>query len=394
MSPLNEAAGAITRAQGFRAAGLACGIKQATPDLALVAADAAVPTAAVFTTSRAAAAPVQLCRRHLAQSDLCRAVIFNSGRANAATGKQGLDNAEEMVAAVAQQLDCPSEQVLVCSTGVIGLPLPMDKIRSGIEQAAAQLAATPEAGHDAANAILTTDTRAKEVVVHGEGYVIGGMAKGAAMVRPDMATMLALVTTDAVVAPDMLARALAAANARSINAINIDGCQSTNDTVIVLASGASKVQPAEAAFTEQLTGVCKDLARQIVGDAECATRVITLEVSGAPDDTAAREIGKFVADSDLVRSSFYGGDPNWGRIVQALGVCSVPVDPEEVIIRYAGVDTCRGGIAFPFDEAALVAELERGDFTVEIVVGAGPGSAQVLTADLTPEYVSFNGERS
>lgn len=391
--------GAVVAAQGFRAAAFACGIKRELLDLALVVAEQSVPAAAVFTTSRAAAAPVILCREHLAASPRARAVILTSGCANAGTGQAGLDAARETARCVAEQLRCAPEDVLVCSTGVIGQPLPMPKIISGIKAAATTLERSGPAGHAAATAILTTDTRAKETLIEGQliegrGYVIGGMAKGAAMIRPNMATMLAVLTTDALVEPELLGRALQHATERSFNAINIDGCQSTNDTVIVLASGASRVKPDEAQFRESLTSACRELARQIVSDAECATRVIELRVSGAPDDAAAREIGKFVADSDLVRASFHGGDPNWGRILQALGVCRVPVDPRHVNIRYAGITTCREGAYTPFDEQAVLALLEQGDFVVEIEVGEGPGGASVLTADLSPEYVSFNAERS
>lgn len=386
--------GAISAAGGFRVAGLGCGIKTEALDMALLVADQPASAAAVFTTSCMAAPPVELCRRHLEATPQARALIVTSGIANAGTGAAGLETAIGTAQAVAKRLDCAAREVLVCSTGVIGPQIPLDKIVAALPAAVQGLAATPEAGHDAATAIMTTDTVTKETLARDQGYVVGGMAKGAGMVRPHMATMLAFVTTDAMVEPRALTEHLRAAVDVSFNAINIDGCQSTNDTVIVLASGASGVEPDSAAFAGVLTTVCKDLARQIVEDAECATRVVTLRVEGAPDDTAARNIGKFVADSDLVKSSFYGADPNWGRILQALGVCGVPIDPAEVTIRYAGVDTCLAGVLASHDVRALVRELEKGDFTVDLVVGTGPGSAEVLTCDLTPEYVSFNGERS
>lgn len=388
-----EAEGAIVAARGFRAVGLGCGIKAAGRDLALLVAERAVPAAAVFTSSLAAAPPVQLSRRHLAQP-YARAVLATSGCANAGTGEAGLRAAEESVAAVAEQLGCGVDEVLVCSTGLIGPRLPVEKIVAALPQAVAALDAGREAGSAAAQAICTTDSRSKQALRRGRGFVIGGMAKGAGMICPDMATMLAFITTDAVVAPAVLARSLHAAVAVSFNSLNVDGCQSTNDTVMLLASGAAAVEPTEAELTALLTEVCRDLAFQIAADAEGTTRVVRLRLRGASDDAQARRIGKHVATSDLVRAALWGGDPNWGRILAAIGTAGVALELGAVDIDYAGVPTCRAGAAVAFDDAALAARVATGDFAIDITLGGGPGCAEVLTADLTPDYVRFNGERS
>ncbi|MBK8479558.1 MAG: bifunctional glutamate N-acetyltransferase/amino-acid acetyltransferase ArgJ [Proteobacteria bacterium] len=388
-----EAEGAIVAARGFRAVGLGCGIKPQGLDLALLVGERAVPAAAVFTSSLAAAPPVQLSRRHLAQP-YARAVLATSGCANAGTGAPGLQAAEQSVSAVAAQLGCAAEEVLVCSTGLIGPRLPVEKIVAALPQAVAGLDRGREAGRAAAAAICTTDSRSKQSLRRGGGFVVGGMAKGAGMICPDMATMLAFITTDAVVDPARLARSLHAAVAVSFNSLNVDACQSTNDTVMVLASGAAAVEPTEAEFTALLREVCCDLAFQIAADAEGTTRVVRLRLRGATDDAVARKIGKHVASSDLVRAALWGGDPNWGRILAALGTAGVPLDCQAVEIDYAGVPTCRAGAAVPFDDPALAAQVATGDFAIDIRVGTGPGCAEVLTADLTPDYVVFNGERS
>jgi glutamate N-acetyltransferase / amino-acid N-acetyltransferase len=384
----------VTAAAGFRAAGVAAGIKRnGRRDLALVDAGRPVPAAGVFTTNRAAAAPVRLSRTHLGDGT-ARAVVINSGCANAATGAEGDAAAVATADAVAAALGCRPIDVLVCSTGTIGTPLPLDAVVGGVAAAAASLAPGPVAGDAAAEAIMTTDSVVKEAVTRGGGIVVGGMAKGAGMIRPDMATMLAVITTDALVDAALVGRALRAAVDGSFHALNVDGCPSTNDTVLLLASGDSGILP-DAAFLSAAVGeVCRDLARQIAADAEGATRVVTVAVSGAPDDAAARRIGRAAADSALVRAAFYGGDPNWGRIVGALGATDLPVDYGAVGVAFAGVTVAAAGVAAPFDEPALLARLETGDFTVAVTVGDGPGRAEVLTTDLTPDYVRFNGDRS
>ena len=384
----------VTAPEGFVAAGVAAGIKgEGRLDLAIVAAEEPVVAAAVFTTNMAAAAPVRLSRRHLAASPTARAVVLNSGCANAATGERGRTVAALTANRTAELLGCAPEDVLVCSTGTIGTHLAPEAVTGGVVAAVDALGDGPEDAARAARAIMTTDSVPKEVVVRAEGFTVGGMAKGAGMIRPDMATMLVVLTTDADVPAPLLDEALRVAVDYSFHALNVDGCPSTNDTVIALASGASGFTPAPEALAAALTGAAVDLARKIAADAEGASRVVTLVVTGAVDDAAARSIGRSVADSVLVRSSFYGADPNWGRIIAALGEVDEEIDIDDVTIGFAGTTVARGGTGVPFDEDAVVAAMS-GDFGVTISVGIGPGTARVYTTDLTPEYVLFNGERS
>jgi len=386
----------VVAAAGFQAVGVAAGIKgNGALDLALVAAATAVPAAAVFTGNTAPAAPVELSRAHLSRGDGVRAVVLNSGCANAGTGVRGMNDAERMTAATGRRIGCRAREVLVCSTGPIGTALPVDEVAAGIGVAAAELSATPAAAAAAATAILTTDSVPKTVMVQGSGFVIGGMAKGAGMLRPDMATMLAVLTTDAVVGAADLRAALQAATEVTFNALDVDGCESTNDAAIVLASGASGVSPAMDEFSAGLEAACAQLARAMAEDAEGASRVVELRVAGARDDAAARSAGKAIADSALVRASFYGGDPNWGRVLGALGAARIPIDLSRFSVGYDGVVVAAAGISIGADEDALAERLAAGKaIVVDIVVGDGPGTATVVTTDLTPEYVMFNSERS
>ena len=382
----------VTAPKGFTAAGVIAGIKDdGSLDLALVATDGPAVAAGVFTKNLAAAAPVMLSRNHLAQGPTLRAVVINSGCANAATGPAGDAAAAAMVGEVAGLLGCAPADVLVCSTGPIGPQLPSPAVSAGIAAAVEGLDAA--SGHDAAHAILTTDTVPKEVVVDGRGFTVGGMAKGAGMVRPDMATMLAVLTTDAEAEPEALDEALRIAVDHSFHSLNIDGCPSTNDSVIVAASGRSGVRPDPLDLAAALTTASESLAAQLAADAEGASRVVTLSVSGAADNDTARDLARAVADSALVRASFYGGDPNWGRIVGALGASGIESDPRTIRIAFAGVVVADDGIGVGVDEDEVAVALV-GDFEVEITVGGGRGRARVLTTDLTPEYVRFNGERS
>lgn len=385
----------VTRAEGFSAAGIAAGIKPSgVPDLTLVVADRAVPAAAVFTVNRFAAAPVQLSRRHLAAAHSIRAVVLNSGCANAGTGDVGMASAVRMAGTVATGLGCRPEEVLVCSTGTIGSVLPIDIVEKGIATALTDLGRGEGVDTAAARGIMTTDSVPKQAVAQGSGFVVGGIAKGAGMVRPDMATMLAVITTDAVVDADRLDAALRHAVDNSFHELNIDGCPSTNDTVMVLASGASGVTPSAGELEDALDRVARSLAEQLAADAEGASRVVTIEVTGAVDDATARMMGRTIADSALVRSAFYGGDPNWGRVAGALGAGSSDFDPSDLVISFAGMVVARHGVAVSHDEASLLTTLAEGDFGIGVVVGDGPGRATVLTTDLTPQYVEFNGERS
>lgn len=378
----------VTAARGFRAGGIASGIKpNGEPDLALVTAGEPVPAAAVFTQNRAAAAPVTLSRVHIAGGRIS-AVVVNSGCANAATGAAGMAAAVATAEAVARRLGGSPGEVVVCSTGPIGDALPIERVRAGVEAV--------ELGHDgaaAAAAILTTDSVPKEAVSRGRGFTVGGMGKGAGMIRPNMATMLAILTTDAVADAATLDAALRGAVARSFNALNIDGCESTNDTVVVMASGRSEVEPSRAELGAALEEVCRSLAWQMAKDAEGATRVVTIEVTGAGDDADCLDLARAAADSALVRASFYGADPNWGRILAAMGSTAVSFDPSGVSIAYAGQVVAEGGVASSIDLDGLSEKL-AGDFTVSVTVGSGPGACSLVTTDLTPDYVRFNGARS
>jgi len=384
----------VTAAKGFRAAGVAAGIKPGALDIAVLVADQPVTTTAVFTQNQAAAAPVILSRESVLRSASKRGIVINSGCANAGTGTRGLANGRTMTETLANEIGCEPGDVLVCSTGAIGPQLPMELVVPGIESAASQLGASVESAARAATAILTTDSEPKQAVLESGGWVVGGMSKGAGMVRPNMATMLAFITTDAIVEQGFLQDVVRAAVDASFNSLNIDGCESTNDTVVVMASGASGVAPDPIRFARAVEEVCRDLTSRMARDAEGASRVVTIDVTGAPDDAQARAVGRTVADSALVRSSFYGGDVNWGRILGALGTSSVTIDPESVVIGYQGVVVFNGGMRASYEETALLESIETGDFAITIDLNIGSGAAHIITTDLTPEYVVFNGERS
>jgi glutamate N-acetyltransferase / amino-acid N-acetyltransferase len=384
----------IVAAEGFRAAGVSAGVKRSGRDLAVILADEPATTAAVFTTNQAAGAPVLLDRRHLAATSMMRGVVVNSGCANAATGRRGLENAETMAAVAAGSAGGYPGEYLVCSTGTIGTHLPMDAVTTGITEAVSIARSDAASGESAAQAIMTTDSVPKTAVHSGGGWVVGGMAKGAGMIRPDMATMLAFVTTDAAIETADLQRALSGAVDRTFNSLNIDGCESTNDTVIAMASGRSGIAPSADEFESSLHVVCRDLAEQMARDAEGASRVVFINVRGARDDATARHLGRLVADSALVRASFYGGDVNWGRIVGALGTSEEPLDMDAIEIRYHGVPVFGDGVGSEYDEEALLARCREGDLVIDIIMGDGSANASVVTTDLTPQYVVFNGERS
>ncbi len=386
----------VGHAAGFRAAGVVAGIKASgRPDVAIVCADAAVPAAAVFTRSRTAAPPVLLSRRHAA-GGAARAVVVSSGNANAATGAAGLRDAERMAALVAAGLGCRPEEVLVASTGVIGVPLPMERIEAGIADALDAL--SPDGGAAAAEAITTTDaapkTAERELVVDGASVRIGGMAKGAGMIRPDLGTMIAVLTTDAVLDAVAADRILRRAVAGSFNRITVDGCQSTSDTVVLLASGASGAEVAASEpFAAALDDACLDLALQIVRDGEGARRVARWRVTGARTEEEAVRLAYAVAEGQLARCALHGGDPNWGRIFAALGVVGVDVDPDRIGIAIGGHVLCRAGVAVaPDDPAALDAAAAADTVAIDIELGLGDGSAVVWGSDLSADYVALNAE--
>jgi glutamate N-acetyltransferase/amino-acid N-acetyltransferase len=381
----------VTTPEGFRAGGVACGIKSSgAPDLALVATtDAApVPAAAVFTANKAAAAPVAVSRAHLAASGgLAAAVVLNSGNANAATGAAGLEHARRMCAVTASTLGCPAEAVLVCSTGLIGIPLPIERIEEALPALPGACSAT--GGNAAAEAIRTTDTHAKEVVIRGEGFSVGGMAKGAAMLAPHLATMLAVLTTDARLDGPALQVHLAAAVRDSFNALSVDGCTSTNDTVIVLASGRAG-SPDPGAFSDALAAACADLAGQMAGDAEGASKVVRITVTGAANDAEAGLAARKVAESSLVKCSLYGEDPYWGRVVSELGSAGVSFNLDKVTVGYGGVAVAREGVACEHDRAAVQRHLAGREIHLDADLGLGEGRAVLLTNDLTPAYIDEN----
>ncbi|MGI9118758.1 MAG: bifunctional glutamate N-acetyltransferase/amino-acid acetyltransferase ArgJ [Acidimicrobiales bacterium] len=386
----------VTAPGGFVAAGTACGIKAGgVADLALVATTdhRAVPAAAVFTTNRATAAPVLTSGAHLAATGgRAAAVVLNSGNANAATGAAGLANAERTCALVASALGCAPEEVLVCSTGLIGIPLPMAPITTGIPALAAAL--TPDGGAQAARAILTTDTSAKEVVVEAGDFTVGGMSKGAAMLAPHMlappsATMLAVLTTDADASTEQLQMALSAAMPASFHAISTDGACSTNDTVILLASGrAGPVD--DVSLAAAVAAACADLAGQMVLDAEGATKVVQVRVTGAASAEDAERGARRVAESQLCKCSWYGEDPYWGRVVSELGASGAAFDPDRVSVAYGDVVVCAAGVAVAHDTIALSEVMADHRIDVSADLGLGDREAVVLTCDLTPGYIDEN----
>ncbi len=387
----------VTSPAGFAASGIACGIKPGGAlDLALVAADPprAVPAAATFTSNAAAAAPVQVSRAHLlASGGRAGAVVLNSGCANAATGAEGRETSQTTCDLVAAGLGLAPEQVLVCSTGLIGIPLPRQPIESGVGPLLAARAPTAGAGALAAAAIMTTDTRPKVTLVTGNGFLVGGIAKGAAMLRPDMATMLAVLTTDADVSPEVLANALRAAVAGSFNEMTVDGCTSTNDTVVALASGAAgEADPNE--LERALTQACRDLAAQMVADAEGATKVALVRVTGAGSPADASLAARRIAESQLVKCSLFGADPYWGRVVSEAGASGARFDIDLVTVAYGPVTVCRAGVASPHDAGALREYMQGASIEIACDLGLGEAAAEVLTTDLGPGYIEENRSTS
>ncbi|MEX0665202.1 MAG: bifunctional glutamate N-acetyltransferase/amino-acid acetyltransferase ArgJ [Acidimicrobiia bacterium] len=392
----------VTAARGFDASGIACGIKPSgAPDLAVVAtADRASVTAAgVFTSNLACAAPVQISRRHLGDGRAA-AVVLSSGNANAATGEQGRRDALRMCELAAAGLGVAPDDVLVCSTGLIGIPMPMSAVEEGVPTAVVELTSGPAAGIAAAEAILTTDTVRKEATASGRAgdtaFTVGGMAKGAAMLAPSMATMLSVLTTDVAAGATALHRALQVAVAGTFNALVVDACTSTNDTVLVLANGSAGNAPITeksqdfGGLVDALTSVCDQLAQVMAGDAEGATKLARIVVNGAANDEDARRAARSVASSQLVQCSLYGCDPYWGRVLSELGTSSARFDPEQVEIAYNGITVCRDGIAAAHDESALARAMAGRDIEIDCDLHAGSGQAAMRFTDLTHEYIDEN----
>jgi glutamate N-acetyltransferase/amino-acid N-acetyltransferase len=380
----------VTAANGFRASGVAAGIKASgDPDLALVVNDGpSHAAAAVFTGNRVKAAPVLWSQQVIADGR-ADAVVLNSGGANACTGPAGFQDTHATAEKVAEVVGVSATDVVVCSTGLIGERLPMDALLAGVDGAAEAL--STDGGEPAAVAIKTTDSVHKQAVRHGEGYTIGGMAKGAGMLAPGLATMLVVLTTDADLPAADLDRALRAATKVTFDRVDSDGCMSTNDTVVLMASGASGTTPSHTAFAALLTEVCADLARQLIDDAEGATKTVAVEVVHAVSEDDALEAGRAVARSNLLKCALYGQDPNWGRVLSAVGTTGAQFEPERLAVAINGVWVCRdGGVGDDRDKVDLSAR----DVTITVDLDAGDATATILTNDLTQMYVHENSAYS
>ncbi|WP_114227908.1 MULTISPECIES: bifunctional glutamate N-acetyltransferase/amino-acid acetyltransferase ArgJ [Sphingomonas] len=385
----------VTAPEGFVASGLHAGIKRRRYDMALLATEDRQPVtcAAVFTQNKFAAPPVTLDRSLLAANGgRATAVIVNSGNANAGTGAAGLAAAEAMGAAAADALGAATGDVLVCSTGIIGTPLPMEPI----------LAATPKlvkklgrgGGEDAARGILTTDHVSKEVVICGDGWTLGGMAKGCGMIAPNMATMLAFLTTDADVPRETLQAMLASASANTFNTLNVDGATSTNDTAMLFASGRRGTPSDLDGFGRAVEQACRELTMKMARDAEGMTRIAHLHVTGAASDAEARIAAKSIAENNLVKCSWYGSDPYWGRLLAAAGSCGVAMEVERTFVAYGGIRVAEAGINIAHDAQALTEHMMGDEFSIEVHLGAGQGSARMIGIDLGPGYIKENSKTS
>jgi glutamate N-acetyltransferase/amino-acid N-acetyltransferase len=389
----------VTAPAGFRAAGIAAGIKRSgARDLALVLNEGPDCAAAgVFTRNRVKAAPVLWTQQVLTTGQL-RAVILNSGGANACTGPGGFQDTHATAEAVAAALsDWGTEtgaiEVAVCSTGLIGDRLPMDKMLSGVRQIVHEMAGGLTGGEDAAHAIMTTDTVAKQVALHHpNNWTVGGMAKGAGMLAPSLATMLCVLSTDAVADPAALDQALRRASARTFDRLDIDGCCSTNDTVLVLASGASGIAPPQADLDEAVLRVCDDLCAQLQGDAEGVTKRVTVTVTGAASEDEAIAAARAVARDSLVKTAMFGSDPNWGRVVAAVGLApAVTLEPDRITVSFNGSAVCIDGVGAP---GAREVDLSGADIDVTVDLGVGDASAAIRTTDLSHGYVEENSAYS
>jgi glutamate N-acetyltransferase/amino-acid N-acetyltransferase len=383
-------------ARGYRYAGIVSGLRTEPDrrDLAVIVTDAPAAAAGVFTRNRVCAAPVQVSRARLPRAD-ARAVVICSGNANACTGDPGLADARRMTELVARELGCAAEQVLVASTGVIGRPLPMPVLEAGIPKAAREAAPGRDALSDAAHAVLTTDTGIKVATRQHGGFTVTGFAKGAAMIGPNMATMLGVVLSDAAVAPTDLHRILKTAAEQSFNSISVEGHTSTNDTVFLLANGTGPpLAGAELeAFAVEVRHVCVELARKIIIDAEGAEHLITIDVEGCRTDAEAKQIAKTVAESALVKTAVFGADPNWGRVVSAAGYAGVAFDEKDLSLWMGDMPLYRAGAPLPFDASAASSYLKHNrevHFKLRLTLGAG--RCTFYTCDLTTEYVKLNAD--
>lgn len=395
--PFEPVAGGVTAPKGYVANGVHCGIKRKRPDLALIVSETEAAAAAVFTTNLVQAAPLHVSREHVAAGPL-RAVVVNSGNANACTGEQGEADARRMAALAARAVGARTEQVAVASTGIIGQRLPMDKVEAGIDAVVAGLG--PDKGTDAALAIMTTDTFAKEAAVEleigGRTVRIGGMAKGSGMIHPNMATMLGFITTDAAVEPQVLQSLLSRSVERTYNRITVDGDTSTNDMVVLLANGMAGNDPIRAddpeleRFASALHYVNEQLAKAIARDGEGATKLVEIRVHGAVTEADAVRVAKSVAGSNLVKTAVYGNDANWGRILAAVGYAGVDLDPQRVDIAIGDVQVARSGAGIKFDEEKASAALRESEVVITVHLNGGGAHATAWTCDLTEKYIEIN----
>ncbi len=410
MAEWHEISGGVTAPKGYRAAGIAAGLKlSGAPDLALIYSEVEAIAAGVFTTSQVRAACVDYCRQRLQAKPTARAILCNAGQANAATGSQGWEDAVESAQLLAAALNIPAEQVLVASTGVIGQRIRMEQLRAGIPSLVA--AATPDGSDAAARAIITTDLVTKSVALEttldGRPVRIGGICKGSGMIHPNMATMLAFVTCDATVSPHLWQQMLSRAADKSFNQITVDGDTSTNDTLLALANGESRTPaitepgPDADRLEAMLTEVCMRMAKAIARDGEGATCLLEIRVSGAPDDAAARQIARTIAGSSLFKSAVFGRDPNWGRIAAAAGRAGVPFDQGDLQVKLGDFLLMDRGQPLPFDrpaasnymkQAAAGEYLKTDTVLVSVSVGSGPGAGTAWGCDLSYDYVKINAE--
>jgi glutamate N-acetyltransferase / amino-acid N-acetyltransferase len=384
----------VTAAEGFVAAGCHAGIKKRRFDMALLSSEDRRPVrcAAVFTSNKFAAPPVELDRKLLEDSGgRATAVIVNSGNANAGTGAPGLENAMTMGKAAGEALGIDPGEVLVCSTGIIGTPLPMEPILAAVPKLARKLSI--DGDRDAARGILTTDHNPKQALVQGSTFTIGGMAKGCGMIAPNMATMLAFLTTDADVPQDLIQKILRQASDATFNTLNVDGATSTNDTAMVLSSGRRGKADHEE-FGNALLAACDDLTMQMARDAEGMTRIARLVVTGAANDNEARKAAKSIVENNLVKCSWYGGDPYWGRLMAAAGSADVELDVSRSRVAYGGIVVARGGTGIEHDGIALARHMMGDEVQIEVHLGAGKGSARMIGIDLGPGYIKENSKTS